>query len=213
MHFVLVHGWGFDARFWTPLVARLQNASVTRVDLGFIGRVFGGNVSEASSDWPEDAIVAGHSLGVSWLLKEGAKRCKGFVSMQGFDRFCPHVPEARVAALKRGLDRDPAGTMQAFWRSCGVSDFAATPALNVARLREGLDWLMHWDERAAKKALECPMLILAARDDAIVPSAMTEAVWAERKILWSPSGGHVLPLSHPDWCARHVLEFANSLPS
>ncbi len=208
MHFILVHGWGFDAGFWTPLAKRLRNAAVTRVDLGFIG-----DVSEQSSDWPDDAVVAGHSLGVSWLLREAGSRYKGFVSIQGFDRFCPHVPEARVAALKRGLDRDPHATLQVFLRSCGAVDVAATPQLNVPRLREGLDWLMHWDAEEAKKAIECPMLILAARNDAIVPPAMTEAVWGKRKILWSAGGGHVLPLSHPDWCARHVLEFANSLPS
>lgn len=208
MHFVLVHGWGFDASFWEPLVARLENATVTLVDLGFIGEP-----SEACTDRPDDCILAGHSLGVLWLLKAGANRCKGFVSIQGFDRFCPHVPEVRVAALKRGLDRDPVGTMQSFWRSCGVSDIPATPALNVPRLREGLDWLMHWDERDAKKALECPTLTLAARDDVVVPPAMTEAVWGKKTIQWSPDGGHGLPLRRPDWCARHVLEFANSLPS
>ena len=120
-------------------------------------------------EWPDDAIAVGHSLGVLWLLKQGEGRFKALVSIQGFDRFCPHVPPSRVAALKRGLERDPAGTMQAFWRSCGAPGFALPEALNVARLDEGLDWLMHWDAREAKEKLECPMLALAARDDAIVP--------------------------------------------
>lgn len=208
MHFVLVHGWGFDTRLWAPLIARLQGASVTLVDLGFIAAP-----SEPDLVWPADSILVGHSLGVLWLLEEGARPCKGFVSIQGFDRFCPHVPAARVAALKRGLDQDPARTLQAFWGSCGAPDFAQKPAPNVARLREGLDWLMHWDARPARNTLQCPMLILAARDDAIVPPAMTKAVWGEKAVAWSPTGGHALPLRQPDWCANHVLEFAHSLPS
>ncbi len=212
MHVVFVHGWGFNAGIWTELSARLPEAEITLVDLGFVE---GGPESHAASDadWPEDAIAVGHSLGLLWLLKEGKGRFKALVSIQGFDRFCPHVSEVRVAALKRGLSRDAEGTMQAFWRSCGAPDFARAEALNVARLDEGLDWLVHWDAEAAKKRLECPILTLASKDDAIVPNAMSEAVWGKGNIIWSPDGGHVLPLRHPDWCARHVAEFAHSLPS
>ena len=208
MHVVLVHGWGFHAGIWGDVVGHLGDAQVTLVDLGFVA---GG--PKGGMEWPEDAVAVGHSTGVLWLLKQGEGRFKGLVSIQGFDRFCPHVPQSRVAALKRGLERDPAGTMQAFWRSCGAPDFALPEALNVARLDEGLDWLMHWDAREAKEMLECPMLALAARDDPIVPPAMTEAVWRGTNTIWSPDGGHVLPLRHPRWCARHVLEFADTLPS
>jgi len=208
MHVVLVHGWGFHAGIWGDVLGHLGDAQVTLVDLGFVA---GG--PKGSMEWPEDAVAVGHSTGVLWLLKQGEGRFKGLVSIQGFDRFCPHVPQSRVAALKRGLERDPGGTMQAFWRSCGAPGFALPEALNVARLDEGLDWLMHWDAREAKEMLECPMLALAARDDPIVPTAMTEAVWRGTNTIWSPDGGHVLPLRHPRWCARHVLEFADTLPS
>lgn len=208
MHVVLAHGWGFNARIWADVLPHLGDAKVTLVDLGFVG---GG--PKGQDDWPEDAIAVGHSLGVLWLLKQESRRFRGLVSIQGFDRFCPHVPPARVAALKRGLARDPGGTMKAFWRSCGAPDFASAEALNVARLAEGLDWLMHWDAEDAKADLECPVLALAARDDAIVPPAMTEAVWRGQNIVWLPDGGHVLPMRHPAWCARNVLEFAHTLPS
>lgn len=213
MHFVFVHGWGFNACLWTGLLGRLADAKVSLIDLGFVA---GG--PEASRDWPsdaitEDTIAIGHSLGVLWLLKERRGPFKGLVSVQGFDRYCPHMPHARVAALKRGLARDPGGTLQAFWRACGAPDFAGPEALNVARLNEGLDWLMHWDAEDAKKSLRCPILTLGACDDVIVPPAMSETVWGAETIRWSPDGGHVLPFRHPDWCARHVLEFAHSLPS
>lgn len=220
MHFVFVHGWGFNARLWADVVRHLldvqvslPDAQVSLIDLGFVA-----GAPASHKAWPDDAvaediIAIGHSLGVLWLLKEGRERFKGLVSVQGFDRFCPHVPPVRVAALKRGLARDASGTLGAFWRSCGAPDFAEGGALNVARLDKGLDWLMHWDAQDAKKSLRCPMVSLAARDDVIVPPAMSEAVWGAETIHWSPDGGHVLPLRHPAWCARHVLEFAKSLPS
>jgi pimeloyl-[acyl-carrier protein] methyl ester esterase len=207
MRFVLVHGWGFHAGIFADFVSHLKGAEVTLVDLGFVS---GG--PKGASDWPADAIAVGHSLGLLWLLERGQSRFRALASVQGFDCFACHVAPSRLAALKRGLEREPAATLQAFWRSCGASGFAWPGALNVARLDEGLDWLMQWDARQAKAALTCPTLALASRDDAIVPLAMSAAIWGEN-IVWSPDGGHVLPLQYAEWCARHVLEFADTLPS
>jgi pimeloyl-[acyl-carrier protein] methyl ester esterase len=207
MHFVLVHGWGFHAGIWADVVTHLGHVEVTFVDLGFVS---GG--LKGKDEWPQDSIAIGHSLGLLWLLKQG-RSFRGLVSVQGFDCFSCHVEPSRIMALKRGLERDAGGTLQAFWRSCGAAGFALPEALNVSRLAEGLEWLMHWDARPAKQQLDCPMLALAARDDPIVPPAMTEAIWNDTRIVWSQDGGHVLPLRHPRWCARHVLEFAHALPS
>ena len=207
MHFVLVHGWGFHAGIFADVIPRLNGAEVTVVDLGFVA---GG--PKGANEWPEDAVAVGHSLGLLWLLEHGGCRFRGLVSVQGFDCFYRHMAPSRLAALKRGLEREPGGTLQAFWRSCGASGFALPEALNVTRLEEGLDWLMSWDARKEREALMCPVLALASRDDVIVPPSMSEAIWGE-KILWSPDGGHVLPLKRPEWCARHVLEFARALAS
>jgi pimeloyl-[acyl-carrier protein] methyl ester esterase len=207
MHFVLVHGWGFHAGIWADFVTHLGGTEVTLVDLGF---VTGG--PKGGDEWPEESIAIGHSLGLLWLLRQG-RPFKALVSVQGFDCFSRHVPASRISALKRGLERDAGGTLQAFWRSCGAAGFALPEALNVSRLDEGLDWVMHWDASEVKQQLERPMLALATRDDTIVPPAMTESIWRDTNIVWSNDGGHVLPLRHPRWCARHVLEFAHALPS
>lgn len=207
MHFVLVHGWGFNASIWTPLIAHLGEAETTVLDLGFVE----GGVNASDPEWPEDAIAVGHSLGVLWLLKNGGGRFRGLVSVQGFDRYCPHVPKSRVVALQRGIDRDPAGTMEAFWASCGLPRFAPAAAFNADRLRDGLDWLIQWNAEDIRKTLRCPVLSLATRDDVIVPPAMTEAIWGRENVVWLPDGGHALPSRFPEWCAKHVVEFANSV--
>jgi pimeloyl-[acyl-carrier protein] methyl ester esterase len=208
--FVLVHGWGFNANLWDDFAPLLGDAEIVRVDLGFIS-----GASGDSSSFPEDAIAIGHSLGTAWLLRQfaegGGCPFRALVAIQGFDRFCPHVPRARLAGMRRGLKRDPAATLAAFWRACGVETFAPADALNPERLDEGLAWLTQWDLREAKAALACPVLALAARDDAIVSPSMSAAIWGDDNIRWSDWGGHVLPLSRPDWCARHVLDFAHDL--
>ena len=210
MHFVFVHGWGFNPAIWRDVIGNIGNAEVTLIDLGFIA---GG--PKAAATWPSDAIAVGHSLGLLWLLhragEEGTPPFRGLVSIQGFDRFCPHIPPSRVAGMRRGLRRDPGQTLAAFWRGCGTEPFASPEALNVERLDEGLGWLMDWDESKARAELACPTLALAARDDAVVPQAMSEAIWGSDTIRWSETGGHVLPLKHPEWCASHVLDFAHAL--
>jgi pimeloyl-[acyl-carrier protein] methyl ester esterase len=210
MRFVLVHGWGFHAGIWRDLITHLPGAEVSLVDLGFVAGSPGG-----ASDCPSDAIAVGHSLGVLWLLQAAGQRAnrpfRALVSVQGFDRFCPPIPSARIAGMRRELKRDAGATVQAFWRACGTDAFAPRGALNIERLDEGLGWLMHWDARKARARLDCPVLALAASDDTIVPEAMSEGVWGGTNIHWSETGGHVLPLRHPEWCARHVLDFAHAL--
>lgn len=207
---MLVHGWGFHAGLWRELVGHLPNAEITLVDLGFVR---GG--PRGAKSWPDNAIAIGHSLGAMWLLHEAASGTnpgfRGLISIQGFDRFCPHVPPAKIIAMRRGLRREPAATLTTFWRSCGTEPFAAADALDVERLDQGLGWLLDWDMSVTRSSLACPSLALAARNDAIVPPAMSAAIWDSSILHWSQSGGHVLPLQEPQWCANHVLDFARRL--
>ena len=210
MHFVFVHGWGFNPAIWRDVIRNTGNAEVTLVDLGFIA---GG--PRAATEWPGDAVAVGHSLGLLWLLhraaKEGRAPFRALVSIQGFDRFCPPFPLRESPACAVGCAAMPTRPFEAFWRGCGTEPFASPGALNVGRLDEGLGWLMDWDETETKAKLACPTLALAARDDAVVPQAMSEAIWRSDTIRWSSTGGHVLPLKHPEWCANHVLDFAHAL--
>src|SRR5262245_41658363 len=105
MHFVFVHGWGFHAGMWADVVGQLDVADVTLVDLVFVS-----GVPKCETDWPADAIAVGHSLGLLWLLRQGGDRFRALVSVQGFDWFCRHIAPSRLAALKRGLEREPHGT-------------------------------------------------------------------------------------------------------
>ena len=205
MRFVLVHGWGFHAGIWDQFVGRLPDAEIARVDLGLIK---GG--PKGVSDWPEDSIAVGHSLGLLWLLKQGQGRFRALISIQGFDCFSCYIPKSRVLGMQRTLKRDADATLRAFWRSCGTEPYAAKDALNVDELGKGLDWLASWDAREELGALTCPTLALASRDDQIVPPAMSETIW-NGNVIWSESGGHALPLLRAEWCASQVSDFAHAI--
>jgi pimeloyl-[acyl-carrier protein] methyl ester esterase len=208
MQIVLVHGWGFNAGLWRDVAPRLAPHEALVIDLGFIR---GG--PKGWGELPQDALCVGHSFGLLWLLKHGPRPMRGLVSVGGFDCFSAHVPLDAVSAMKQGLDRNPAAQMRGFWRACGLEEvFAPAQCLEVSTLKAGLDWLVAWDERSRRQALDVPLMALAARDDVIVPPRATEAIWAGAgELRWRATGGHALPLTAPDWIAHQIAGLADDL--
>ena len=76
-------------------------------------------------------------------------------------------------------------------------------APNNAALAEGLDHLAAWDERENLASRASPTRLIAGREDAIVPAAMTEMAFKGFEISWLP-GGHALPRTHAADIARLI---------
>lgn len=207
MKLVFVHGWGCHAGVWSELVTRLPAHEPVLIDLGFVR---GG--PKGASAMPEDSLCIGHSFGVIWLLKHGPRRMKGLVSIAGFDAFGRYVPEEVIPSMREGLIRDPHAQMRQFWQMCGYGE-GPGPGIDTGALRAGLDWLGAWDESERARNLDAPIMALAARDDPIVRPPMTEGSWGNGKadLRWLEQGGHMLPLTHPDWCAGQISEFIDDL--
>ncbi|MBF0130580.1 MAG: alpha/beta hydrolase [Alphaproteobacteria bacterium] len=204
---MLVHGWGFDASVWTGLAARMPERSFLSLDLGFLG------APARPAPTGESPVVAiGHSTGLLWLLHERPFVWDALISINGFPRFVSgdgYAPAVEPRVLDRMLsrfDRDPHAVTADFLHRCG---HAAPPAvLNVPALREGLEWLRRWDARDSLARERSPLLALAGEADPIVPPPMTRAAFEGRgRVRWSGTGGHLLPLSDPDWCAREIRAF------
>lgn len=207
MKLVFVHGWGCHAGVWSELVPRFPEHEPVLIDLGFVR---GG--PRCASSMPEDALCIGHSFGVIWLLKHGPRRMKGLVSIAGFDAFSRYVPDEVLPTMMEGLMRDPKAQMRQFWQMCGYGE---GPGMNIdaGTLRAGLKWLGAWDESERARNLDAPIMALAARDDPIVRPPMTEGCWGDGKadLRWLETGGHMLPLTHADWCARNIAEFIDDI--
>ncbi len=207
MTLVFVHGWGCHAGVWDALAPRLTGHDHCLIDLGFVR-----DGPKGASTMPEDAVCIGHSFGVLWLLKHGPERMRGLVSIAGFDCFYKYVPDDVLPTMQAGLRRDPMTQMKHFWNLCGLG---AGPdgQIDAGALRGGLDWLATWDASAQTRDLGAPILALAAEDDAIVREAMTEGCWGEGRadLHWLDTDSHMLPMTHPDWCAERIKAFIDEL--
>ncbi|GBR03835.1 alpha/beta fold hydrolase [Acetobacter oeni] len=205
MRVLLIHGWGFDRRFWEPVAARLRYETCVP-DVGF-------SDGAARGVLPDEFVVAvGHSLGLLWLLAHGVLPASALIlGINGFTRFAraadfPDGVAPRILErMEAGLGRDAGAVVRQFHVNCGLSGGPdETAGLPVPEsLRRGLHLLRHGDARALRDRVAG---VLASRDDAIVPPALTEACFSADRISWSRSGGHLLPLTEPDLCVRFICD-------
>lgn len=193
---VLLHGWGYDASFWQPLIAALPDMDCLAWDLGFFA---------SPSFLPPDrnAVAVGHSHGAQWLLRQRPFAWRGLVSINGFSRFAaaPDLPQgvplAQIDRLSASLKEDPLGCLTGFRQRCG--DMTPPPdGPDVARLLETLERLREWDERPA-----IPNFALCGEADKVVPAPLSRALFPAGITRWH-AGGHLLPIQDPDWCAGEI---------
>lgn len=210
---VFAHGWGFDATVWDAVRARLGDAPVWTAEAGYFGLP---ERDVASAAHGFDAyVVVGHSLGAMRCLTEHGPGCRGLLLVNGFPRFAaaPDFPEGVPARLiDRMLARlaaDPAAVVSDFRRRCGAPSGAAGTTYAQEALAAGLLHLRDGDARTALEHCSLPLRVLAGETDAIVPPALTRAAFTGREmsLRWLAGGEHLLPLTHPDWCAAQLADF------
>lgn len=194
----LVHGWGFDATFWHPLLAHFPELDARIVDHGYFGR-------PNNPALPEEPFVAvGHSAGVLWLLGRELPGCRGLVSFNGFARFSQAAdfpdgtPQRVLNRMRMRLARDSDGVLNDFRALCGTN--APVPgAPDIPRLDAGLEALSVQDHRDQARALSHRLYWLAGTDDPFgAAKCAFETPRCNGRLI---AGGHLLPLTDPEFCA------------
>ncbi|MGE5547925.1 MAG: alpha/beta fold hydrolase [Solirubrobacterales bacterium] len=205
---LFVHGWGFTGGVWTAVANRLPEFRREFVDLGFRGHDL--------RPTPDSPIVVGHSMGFAWALANIARPWAGAVAVNAFPRFtrCPDfvsgvAPRLVERMVSRFADA-PAAVAAEFLSRCGVEDPEAE-GLKPEPMGAALSWLASCDERAALAALDCPLVALAGTRDPIVPEPMSREGFAAHPLVLADGGGHLLPLTHPEWVAQQIRLFASGL--
>lgn len=204
----LVHGWSYDASVWREVLPLLAGLDVEVAELGFF--------SQPSLPQPCAAprIAVGHSMGALWWLALTDLPWAKLVAINGFPRFTAAADfPAGVAprVLERMIKRfavAPAAVLADFHAACGGP--GPTLPIDMAPLAAGLRTLGETDGRATLAARLDDVQALAARDDAIVPAALSEAAFGPR-LTWIEQGSHLLPLARPQECARLIRQTVESL--
>lgn len=218
---VFYHGWGLDAHFWQPLAARLSQHAQVFFDAGYFG------LPDAPTLSPNHRWVGiGHSLGFARALQTPpAGGWTALVSVAGFTRFCAPPfggegqPRRVVERMVRVYAREPQAVLADFLARSGLADRMPPPsaARNDTRLAADLALLLDIDAQAQLTelgTLHTPVLALAAQDDAIVPSALTEATFAQRphtRLVWQEQGGHALGHVNANVCAGVITDFLETV--
>jgi pimeloyl-[acyl-carrier protein] methyl ester esterase len=197
---LFVHGWGYDAGFWDPVRAALGDVPNAALDLGYFG--------DANATLTRDlTLLVGHSLGFLWLARQEALTHLPLVGINAFPRFLeagdyrPAVASRVVDRMRRRVVSETRGVLEDFWSRAGTAGPGRAP--NATALAEGLDQLAAWDERENLAARTSPVRLIAGKEDAIVPAAMTEMAFGDFEIAWLP-GGHALPRTHAADIARLI---------
>lgn len=213
MTLVFVHGWAFDHTLWGPLRAALGpvEGPIIEADLGYFG--------PSSIPHPTGPVVAiTHSFGAQWLLGHPLPHGVALIAINGFDRFtegegAAGTPRRLLDRMLTRFDTEPQGVVEDFRRRCG----APTPvpgALRPGRLREDLLALRDGDQRAAASRWSGPILSLQGGSDPILPAALRGSAFsaaADPRRATASDGGHLLPLTAPDWCAAQIRGFLGPL--
>lgn len=200
MRLVFVHGWGLAPEMWDAL-AQLLPLPQIRVDLGFFGDVL-------APEFCAGDVLIGHSLGFLWGAHNFAD-WGGAVAINGFGRFLRSGDQGCIAAgelraLRLALSRDPDAAVTKFRDRLGLA--AAQKPAQKARLMAGLDFLR---DVSLDAPLAAPQLTLAARDDVLVPETESARLGGAAT-LWREHGGHGLPWTAPEFCARAILTFLDA---
>lgn len=208
---LFVHGWALDASIWSPLRAALTAWPHAVFDAGYFGQT-----QHAQSHGP--VVVVGHSLGFLRSLHALPPACIGLIAINGFTRFCAGpgyeegVSTRVVDRMLARLDTHTNEVVHAFRARCGLGAPPAPPCREP--LLHDLHQLRHTDGRQAASTCPLPLLVLAGGRDTVVPDAMTRAGFASARharLHWHAEAGHMLPVSHPQWCAHHIASFLDTL--
>ncbi len=212
---LLEHGWAFDASLWQTL-NDLAPWPTQSFDAGYFG--------VPKRPLPEEPYIAvGHSLGAMKSLLGLAPACQGLVLINGFTRFsaAPDFPQGLaqrlLARMASRIEADTAAVVGDFRQRCGAGVWPERPTmLDGNALLEDLNLLRDGDARSAYADLNIPVLALAGDADPIATPALTEACFipsVNRSLQWCEGGGHLLPVTHAEWCIEHIQNFINDLQS
>lgn len=240
---LFIHGFPLDRTIWRPMAATLTGWRRIAPDLRGFGRSAAPEGTGSMATWADDlaalldalgaeqAVVCGHSMGgyVAFeMLRRHPERVRALVLVN--TRAAPDDDKARAArnAMMTRVRRDGAGAVveDLLPRLVAPATRKTQPHV-VEQVRrvitaghgEGLAQALEAmrdrpDSRSLLETIVVPTLVIAGRDDQIVPAAESRAMAAaipDAHLAMVPDAGHLAPLEQPVNTSRIVGEFLDAL--
>jgi len=192
---LLLHGWGFDTSLWDALAERLAHYRIVRWDRGYFG-------APAEPPVEPPFVAIGHSLG-AMLLADRLPAETPLIAINGFDHFTGEdaVPARVVERMRLRFTDAPDAVVTEFRARCGAPPTRSASV--VPRLADDLALLA--THRAA--ASDRPCLTLHGNADPILPETLRKTAFPGAVRTTHSEAGHLLPVTHPDWCAARIESF------
>lgn len=193
-YFVFCHGFGFEARFWHPLLAFFPKEASFCLDLGYFRK----DPILLLPNFPREEtllIGIGHSLGLIKLLGL-EERFQALIGLNGFLNFLGKEATLRerrsreLHLLTESFRRAPSSALENFYKNCGIT-WHIPPSIQEQRALEDLTSL----KESVVPPQGVPLLLIGAEDDPIVPPSLLEDNCAEYPAVLLervPSGKHAL---------------------
>lgn len=228
---VLLHGWGFPAAVFTPLIETLEeDFDVSAPDMpGYADNSASDNNPDVLKHLEYPALLVGWSLGaihamqlalrqphqVTALVLLAATPC--FVNRMNWSA---GMDKGVFDDFNRQVNEDSASAMQLFVRlnsgkrADSQSAVALTDLSNHVThdaLQQGMSELAELDLRSCIAEIDIPVLLLHAADDRVVPA--TASHWLDEQLPDSnrvefQTGGHAFFLQQTDSVAGHIRAMA-----
>lgn len=228
---VFQHGWGFDHRFFEPLVGVLAERLHPSTRFFVLDQGYGGEPRALPQSAFLDAkvrIVVAHSFGLHLVTPILAHGVTMVVAISSFAGFCEDhgvsgtLEKRLVQRMQNRLARDAEGCLQEFQANCfglvngqeAPPEWRAFSGIDKYLLLADLGRLSTERLTAAQFEKVDQALILHGAADTIVSADRAEELskvlpQAEVRIL--DGAPHALPYLHPEWCAGMIEQAISSI--
>ncbi len=230
---LLLHGWGFDSKIWSPLLPKLeQKFLVYCVDLPGFGKTPALSWSEFTNQLldylPPTFSIAGWSMGgliATRLALENPTRITRLINIASSPCFIldsnttwPGVQAQNLQLFYNNLLSSPEKTHQDFINlQLGMhteTQVNTTPTqITPDGLKQGLEILIKWDLREQLNHITVPTHYLFGRLDSNVPAKTMiamQAIYPEFEYHLFPRAAHAPFLSHPEVFIDYLNYFMSS---
>ncbi|QDH13469.1 alpha/beta fold hydrolase [Formicincola oecophyllae] len=206
-------GWSYTPLFWQRTFQCLPPALPDGRKLLLIPYVAALAQKRAARN---PCVAIGHSAGLMDLLSKPSpvfsQSCLGLVAINSFARFVeggdfPQGFKQRVLQrMAKALQRDPAITVRDFRASVQDPTSPAVPHPSQSELAHGLTMLLEEDRRPALApwVQARRLAVLTGAQDPLPPAHSLAGLGTPEERF--EDGGHLLPLTHPQLCARFIVQ-------